>query len=252
MYRGQSYHYQRGYQLNKLRFENRLQNDPYATRPKEFFEREYHLGRHVPKTFLELTQVDQLPEAAEKVISGDSEAPNQDSLIEKSVNDGRSASGTSGNGDKSPPVIVDNASGISTPNEEQTNTGAGNGANSPSGGNDGGGETNGNTGGEGSNGTGADSMKTMSDYQQRLYATKAALKAAIQNGDKDISILQFLREHNKFLGGLGRPGAGGDRDEQIKEGYAGKGDKESDLNKNVMFDEQIKEDLNKIQSYDPK
>lgn len=103
-----------------------------------------------------------------------------------------------------------------------------------------------------------DSMKTMSDYQQRLYATKAALKAALENGDRDLSILDYLKKKpskpapSDGDGGDGHRGH--DHDEQTKEDKDGRvrGHKESDLNKGVLFDEQIKEDLSKIGIYDPR
>lgn len=55
--RGQNYHYQRGYELSRLRQENRLRNDPLSSRPKQFFVREYHQGRDVPKELLRLAKV---------------------------------------------------------------------------------------------------------------------------------------------------------------------------------------------------
>ncbi|OTF82957.1 hypothetical protein BLA29_012139, partial [Euroglyphus maynei] len=54
--RGQNYHYQRGYELSRLRYENRLRSDPTAAKPKAFFIREYHQGRNVPIELLRLTQ----------------------------------------------------------------------------------------------------------------------------------------------------------------------------------------------------
>lgn len=120
-------------------------------------------------------------------------------------------------------------------------------------------ETDVSSGGSSSRG-GAESMKTMSDdYRQRLYATKAALKAVLQSGDKDLSILEYIKakqEKAKAKAKEKATGGGGDRpdddnDEQTKEDGSRPGSGDG-INKGVHFDEQIKENLDKIASYDPR
>lgn len=179
MYRGQNYHYQRGYELSRLRYENRLKANPTETAtPKTFFVREYHQGRDVPKELLRLTQNDRLLE--------------QPSTTSAPIVDGFARS--------------------------------------------------------------ADNMKTMSDYQQKLYVTKAALKAAIQAGDKDFSILDYLNKLKAKLEAQKQGTGGGDGQPNYLDNQQSiDGKNPTDGNQSVRFDEQIKEDLNKIaMPYDPR
>lgn len=201
MYRGQNYHYQRGYELSRLNFENR-----HPDRPKAFFVREFHEGRDVPKPLLVLTQPHLVADPVPSGIESSIPTTTASTLIETDIS--------------APPKAS----------------------------------------------AGGDSMKTMSDdYRQRLYATKAALKAALQAGDKDVSILEYIKAKQEAekakakakeaasAGSGGRPG-----EDQIEQNKEGKDDgnqaKEifDAINKGVLFDEQIKEDLDKIVPYDPR
>ncbi len=212
--RGQNHHYQRGYELSRLRFENE-----HPDRPKAFFVREYHEGRDVPKSLLALTHPSSVGDPSTLANSlpqpntGSNSVGSSNRLIEADVSSGGKHSG-------------------------------------------------------------ADSMKTMSDdYRQRLYATKAALKAALQAGDKDLSILEYIKAKQEkarakarakenaaaaavaaLAGGPGGGGGSDDNDEQTKEDGARSGalNPLDGINKGVLFDEQIKEDLDKIVPYDPR
>lgn len=204
MFRGQNHHYQRGYELSRLRFEN-----DHPDRPKAFFVREYHEGRDVPKSLLALTQPHSISDPVSSGLANSLPATTVSSLIETDVSSG--------------------------------------------------------SGGGGSSRAGAESMKTMSDdYRQRLYATKAALKAVLQSGDKDLSILEYIkakqekaRAKEKATGGSAGGDASDDNDEQTKEdgsrpGSGSPKDLLDGINKGVHFDEQIKENLDKIVPYDPR
>ncbi|OTF71613.1 hypothetical protein BLA29_005711, partial [Euroglyphus maynei] len=121
----------------------------------------------------------------------------------------------------------------------------------------------------------------MSDYQQQqLFATKAAIKAALQNGDKDFSILDYLnrmkakidserlRQQQQQSGGgddgqsgsvphmpTSLPGGATIHPDQIIEQIKDIDQKHGGIdggNLGVRFDEQIKEDLNKLLPYDPR
>ncbi|KAJ6215686.1 hypothetical protein RDWZM_010186 [Blomia tropicalis] len=199
--RGQNYHYQREYELNRLRFEQR-----HPDRPKAFFVREYHQGHDVPKPLLQLTELKSLsnPTLVQSIVVPTTAS----SLIEADVR------------------------------------------------------------------VRPDSMKPMQsddNNRQQWYATKAALKAALEHGDKDLSILEYLKakqEHAKAkakakeASGESSPsspsssGDGGDStdggsDEQTKEDGPKTSGGDS-INKNVRFDEQTKEDIDKILAYDPR
>lgn len=187
----------------------------HPDRPKSFFVREYHEGRDVPKQILALTQPNMIADPNSELSGSIPLAPHS-TLIEADISTGSGGSAKSSGGN--------------------------------------------------------DNMKTMSDdYRQRLYATKAALKAALQHGDKDLSILEYIKAkkekdkakaREKATNGGDHDASHADHDEQTKEGQSRpreggvEGDGEKDhldaINKGVLFDEQLKEDLDKIIPYDPR
>lgn len=187
VFRGQNYHFQRGYELSRLRFEN--ENKDVFTRPKAFFLREYHLGRDMPSQLLELTQIQKLSTAsatARPLIDTTTSSGDH-----KTTGDDQGSSGHDEHQQKPKPFS--------------------------------------------------------NNYRQDYWATKAALKAALNNNEKDIRITEVL----DALKRTNRPKSPQDNIEQIKdEKNSGSGD--DGTNKNVHFDEQIKEDLEKIKAYDPR
>lgn len=192
IYRGQSHHFQRGYELSRLRFEN--DHKDAFERPKPYFVREFHEGRDVPQELFHLTQPARLVLSAATV----SPALNQSNL-------------------PSPPTLQPTVSPLQP-------TGHGHDDND-------------------------DQFSLTHDEKKQYFATKAALKAALNPGDKDISILDVVKA---IKANRSKQPQSDDHDEHSNSDSGSSKPSTGDMNKSVLFDEQIKEDLDKIREYDPK